>query len=101
MARHEGLSIDVSPEVLRPLVEQVIDQALARLDEARGKVPADRMAYSEQEGARLLSLAPHQLRDERHRGRIAASHVVGKRVRYLRADLLNYLMRKRTGEASE
>jgi len=53
---------------------------------------ADKLAFSEAEAARLLSLAPHQLRDERGRGKIVASQVVGRRIRYLRADLIAYLM---------
>ena len=68
---------------------------MARLwdDEAR---LGDRLAFDEPTAARLLSLEPHQLRDERLRGRITASTIVGRRIRYLREDLLAYLGRNRT-----
>jgi hypothetical protein len=38
----------------------------------------------------MIGLAPHRLRDERLRGRITASSIVGRRVRCLRQDLLDY-----------
>jgi hypothetical protein len=41
----------------------------------------------------------HQLRDERLRGRIGASQIVGRRWRYTRDDLLRYLQSRRV-EAS-
>jgi hypothetical protein len=84
----------IDPAALRPLIAQVVAETLARLEETRAAVP-DRLAYSEPEAAALLGLNPHQLRDERRRGNIAASQVVGKRVRYLRQDLIDYLMRHR------
>ena len=49
------------------------------------------MAYSEEEAARLLGLNSHQLRDERRRGRTAASQFVGRQIRYLREDLISDL----------
>jgi hypothetical protein len=84
-----GLTIDF--EALRPLITQVVEETLARVEAARATLP-DRLAFSEPEAARLLGLAPHQLRDERLRGRISASRIVGRQVRYLREDLLRYLM---------
>jgi hypothetical protein len=42
-----------------------------------------------------LGLHVHQLRDERRRGRIQASQIVGRRIRYLRADLERYLAERR------
>jgi hypothetical protein len=88
-----ALAIDL--DVLRPLIAAVVEETVRRLDEARTALP-DRLAYSEAEAARLLGLAPHQLRDERLRRRIVASQVVGRRVRYLREDLIGYLMKRRT-----
>jgi hypothetical protein len=79
---------------LRPLVAAVVEETLAQLEAARAAVP-ERLAYSEAEAARLLGLQPHQLRDERRRGRIGASTVVGKRIRYTRDDLVSYLMSRR------
>jgi hypothetical protein len=90
------VSLSLDATALRPLVQVVVRETLAALEADRARVP-DRLAYSEAEAARLLGLNVHQLRDERLRGRIAASQVVGRRVRYLREDLINYLMTSRTG----
>jgi hypothetical protein len=38
----------------------------------------------------------HQLRDERLRGKITASKIVGGRIRYTREDLVQYLLTHRT-----
>lgn len=80
---------------LRPLIKTIVAETLAQLadDEAR---LTDKLAFDEATAARMLSLQPHQLRDERLRGRITASVIVGRRIRYLRADLLSYLARNRT-----
>jgi hypothetical protein len=88
------LSLQLDPAALRPLIEAVVSETLARLEEARGRLD-DRLAFSEEEAARLLGLHPHQLRDERRRGRIQASSIVGRRTRYLREDLLRYLLGRR------
>jgi hypothetical protein len=93
-----GLSLHLDPAALGPLIRQVVEATLLQLEQARAAI-GDRLAYSEAEAARLLGLAPHQLRDERLRGRIAASQVVGRRVRYLRDDLIRYLMARRTGSS--
>jgi hypothetical protein len=90
------LSLSLDAAALRPLVQVVVHEVLAAVEQDRARVP-DRLAFSEQEAARLLGLNVHQLRDERLRGRIQASQVVGRRVRYLREDLINYLMASRTG----
>jgi hypothetical protein len=89
-----GVALQIDPESLRPLIEQVVEATVARLEEARATV-GDRLAYSEPEAARLLGLAPHQLRDERLRGRIKASAIVGRRIRYMRGDLMDYLLSRR------
>jgi hypothetical protein len=96
-----GLRLVIDPAVLEPLIASVVEATLARIDAARAgsRLDGDRLAYSEKEAARLLDLNVWQLRDERLAGRITASTIVGRRVRYLREDLLNYLMRHRTAEA--
>ena len=89
------MQVNFSPDDLRPLVATIVTEALAQLrtdDAALG----DKLAFSEPVAARLLELEPHQLRDERLRGRIAASQIVGRRIRYQRADLLAYLAANRT-----
>jgi hypothetical protein len=86
------VNLSIDPEALRPLIAEVVAQTLAALDADRG-----RLAYSEAEAARMLGLNPHQLRDERLRGRITATQIVGKRIRYTKADLQAYLDARRTG----
>ena len=49
------------------------------------------------DAARLLGLEQHQLRDERRRGRLTASRIVNREIRYLRSDLMQYLLRRREG----
>jgi hypothetical protein len=98
-APNTGLQMAVDTEALRPLIRVVVDEALAALEQARGQL-GSKLAFSEAEAAALISLHPHQLRDERRRGRIQASSIVGKRVRYTRDDLLAYLMANRTNTAT-
>jgi hypothetical protein len=91
MRDDNGLSLSLSAEALRPLVAEVVRETLAQLEQARAALP-DRLAFGEAEAAALLGLAPHQLRDERLRGRIKASVGPGRRVLYRRADLEGYLL---------
>jgi Helix-turn-helix domain len=89
-----GLALQLNADALKPLVELVVAEALAQLDAARAALDG-KMAYPEAEAAALLSLQPHQLRDERRRGRIAASIGPGRKVLYRREDLVAYLMGRR------
>ena len=89
------MQLNIDPAELAPVIEAAVAETMARIraDEA---ALGDRLAFSEQEAARLLGLESHQLRDERLRGRIAASQIVGRRIRYRREDLIGYLSRHRT-----
>jgi hypothetical protein len=86
-----GLSLAIDAEALRPIVAAVVSEVLAALPAGTG----DRLAYGEGEAAELLGLQRHQLRDERLRGRISCSKIVGRQIRYTREDLLAYLARER------
>lgn len=88
------LSLILDPTALEPLITAVIERTLARLEDGREQL-SDKLAYSEAEAARLLSLNEHQLRDERRRARIQASVGPGKKILYTRSDLLAYLMGRR------
>jgi hypothetical protein len=68
-------------------------KSLASLDATRQTL--DERCYSEPEAAAWLGVAPHVLRDERLRGRITASRIVGSRIRYMRGDLIAYVMGRR------
>lgn len=78
---------------LRPLIKVVIRETIAELD-GRGE---GRIAYSEREGAELLGVAPHVLRDARLRGEIHARKL-GREYRYSRFELARFLGEKRSGE---
>jgi hypothetical protein len=89
-----GLSLRLDAEGLRPLIVEVVREVLAQMEAARQRLDG-RLGFSEEEAARLIGLEPHVLRDERRRGRITASRIVGRRVRYTQADLLGYLAGRR------
>src|SRR5262245_42875001 len=95
------LALTLDPAALRPLIVEIVGEVVAQLQADRARVAEGRLAYSEPEAAELLGLEPHQLRDERRRGRIAASTVVGRRIRYTREDLLAYLMDRREPAGGE
>jgi hypothetical protein len=90
-----GVHLQLEPEALRPLIQAVVDEVVARLESCRQTLPEGRLCYSEAEAAELLSLEPHVLRDERLRKRIQASQIVGKRIRYMQSDLIAYLLGRR------
>jgi hypothetical protein len=93
-SEHRSMQLQLEPEDLKPIIEQVATELLARLETERAKLDG-KLAYSEPEAAALIGLQPHQLRDERLRGRITASSIVGRRVRYLKQDLLDYMLGRR------
>ncbi len=84
-----GLSLQLDQDALAPLVREIVREVLQQLEEARTAVPEGRLAWSEEEAARLPGLEPHVLRDERRRGRIGASSIVGRRIRYTRRTWLS------------
>lgn len=86
------LSLDL--QALQPLISKVVAETIAQLQADQTDL-GDRLAFSEAEAARLLGLNEHVLRDERLRGRITASKVVGRRIRYSKQDLLDYLAGRR------
>ena len=88
-----GAALQIDEESLRPLVQQIVSATVVQLEDARAKV-GDRLAYSEAEAAALLSLHPHQLRDERYRRRIKASVGPGRKILYSRDNLVSYLINR-------
>jgi hypothetical protein len=85
-----GLLLPVNLDVLVPIIERAVDAAVSRL-ERRLAEHGHNQVLTEEEAAAILGLAPHVLRDERRRGRISASRIVGRRIRYVREDLFGYL----------
>ncbi len=92
------MHLEINPADLQPLIRQVVTEALAQLDADRARLDG-KLAYSESEAAQLIGLEPWQLRDERRRGNIRASQIVGRRIRYLREDLVSYLLGRRWTKA--
>jgi hypothetical protein len=90
----QGAAFQFDPEAFKPVIEQAVDAAMLRLESARA-IAGGKLCYSEAEAAALLGLKEHQLRDERLRGRINASSIVCRRIRYTYADLMEYLMSRR------
>jgi hypothetical protein len=88
------LSLTLDAAALQPLIAAVVQDTLARLEAERARLNG-KLAYGEPEAAALLSLEPHQLRDERRRGRITASVGPGRKILYLREDLMQYLLTRR------
>jgi hypothetical protein len=86
-----ALALGIDADALRPLVEAVVEQVLARLDGDRARVGDDRLAFSEGQAAELLGWHRHQLRDLRLAGGIGYSKGPGGRIYYQRSDLIAYL----------
>jgi hypothetical protein len=93
------ISLQFDSAAFGPVIEEIVERVLARLGQAQGNLPEQRLAFSEAEAAKMIGLNVHQLRDERLRGRIGSSRIVGNRVAYLRDDLLTYMARHRAPAA--
>jgi len=70
-----------------------VAEALEKIEDERAKFNG-RLAYTEPEAAVLLGVKPHVLRDCRRRGELQGAKV-GSRVLYTRADLLDFLERRK------
>ncbi len=86
--------IQVDPDLLRPVVQAVVVEVLARLEVDRAKLD-HKLAYGEAEAAQLLSLNTWQLRDLRLRGEIGFSRGPCRKIMYAKRDLLEFLARRR------
>ena len=84
-----------SPADLEPIIVAAVAKTLAAIQEDQARI-GERFAFSEPEAARLISMKPHQLRDERLRGRIGASGICKNGIRYTREDLWAYRARNRS-----
>jgi hypothetical protein len=96
------MQLHFDPAALRPLIRVVVEEVLHQMAADQARLNGDgRLAFSEAEAASLLDLQQHVLRDERRRGKITASSIVGRRVRYLHADLMAYLLGRRYQAAEQ
>lgn len=88
------MNLQIPPEVLRPLVREIVSEALTQF-QADGQLASNgRLAYLEPEAAALLGVRGCVLRDARLRGEITATKV-GGRIAYEVVELQNYLKRNR------
>jgi len=94
-ASPSAVSLPIDADALRQLVQVVVRETLAAVEAEQAKIPDDKLAYDEGEAAALLGVAQHVLRDARLEGKIVASRITGRRIRYARADLLKYLHENR------
>lgn len=88
------MRIDFSPDDLRPLVEAVVAETIAKLDADRQRLGGERFAFPEREAAALLGVAPHVLRDIRLRQEGKASRI-GRKVVWTKAELERLLKQNR------
>ena len=95
--RDTGMALHLDADVLAPIIRAAVAETLAVLEAERVKTDGAGECLTEEEAARWFNVAPRVLADERRRGRIKASAIVGRRVRYLKADLLEYLLARRWG----
>lgn len=77
---------------LKPLITEVVRATLAELQPSTSSGPP--RAYTEAEAAELLGYRPHQLRDERRRGRIRCSYGPRRSPRYTDEQIREYLARQ-------
>ncbi len=89
------LNVTIDPDSFEPIVQAIVTETLIQVRAEEARI-GDKLAFSEEEAARLIGIEPHVLRDARLRGDISASRIAGRRIRYLRQDLLAYLARNRT-----
>jgi len=88
-----GLNLQLDDNALEPLVRRVAEEVIRHTQGENAQF--GKLAYGEAEAAALLSLAPHQLRDERLKGRVEASVGPGRKILYSRQQLLDYLSSRR------
>jgi len=87
-------------ESLRPLLRvmagELLEELLARRlpIESAPNSETVRLCYSEAEAAAMLGEAIHRLREQRRLGHIQYCRGPGRRIKYTRAQLDAYLMRK-------
>lgn len=88
------MQVTINDSALGRLIERVVRHVLAEVEKERDAF-GDKLVLSEAEAASALGVRQHVLRDERARGRIHCSRIVGRRIRYRPKDLAEYLERER------
>lgn len=87
------MQLTFDSEDLRPLIEAVAAEVVARVSPVANAEP-ERLAWTEEESARLCGINRHNLRDARLAGEIEFSRL-GKRVCYTRENLTKWIAKRR------
>jgi len=93
-----AMKVELNNSDIEHIIAATVSKTVAELVESGllGRSGASRkLACTEAEAARMLGLHTHQLRDERREGKIQASQIRGRRIRYTEQDLLHYLAGRR------
>ena len=80
------MDLRIDPSELRPLVREVVEEVLSLVPQCDKM----RLGWREDEAARLLGMAPHQLRDRRLEGRIRGTKL-GRSWYYSRDELVKMI----------
>jgi hypothetical protein len=94
------MELKIDPDLMRPIIAEVVKEVWKAIEDENQKF-TEKLGYSEAEAAALLNVHQHVLRDERMRRRIRASKIVGGRIRYLRSDLMEYMIEREWGLGKE
>ncbi|WP_459557419.1 helix-turn-helix domain-containing protein [Lacunimicrobium album] len=78
--------------ILDDLAKRIFQRLAEHLDTI---LHDDGICFTEQEAASLLKIEPRQLGDERREGKISCSKIRQGRIRYSKADLVEYLAGRR------
>jgi hypothetical protein len=90
------MPIPIDIEELRICMSAAVTEALLRFEHRRAQL--GEKIFTEAAAAEVLGLTVRQLADERRRGRIPASKIVGGRIRYLWQDIYAYMLRSRLND---
>jgi len=84
--------LNLDPKAFESLIEQVVEQTLARLDQRQvcQEKMGEQILFNEKQAASLLGLTPIALKEERLKGRIENLRH-GRRVAYTREQLDAYV----------
>lgn len=83
-------NLNIPSDELKPLIREIIQAILVETDQLE-QLFKGKLAVDEPEAAAALGLNPWQLRDLRLAGKISYSRITGRRIRYTKSDLTDYL----------
>ena len=69
------MKFEIDPAELRPLIEAIVDETLAKIQGGNPTNGNHRVAYTERDAAARLGLPQHSLRAARVRGKVTANKI--------------------------